>query len=128
MDEEDRQERRGDRFRRLLADIADRLIEPVSKGQMYAFYLMAIVAVVIGIMIGIKVTKNAQREARHSEQTIQESRRKTILENCEEQNNRNRNTLAEAETIPGDKHIIVALIDDLAPYHNCQEVLHKAGF
>jgi CDP-diacylglycerol pyrophosphatase len=117
MDEEDRQERRGDRFRRLLADIADRLIEPVSKGQMYAFYLMAIVAVVIGIMVGVNVTKNAQ-----------EARRKTILENCEEQNNRNRNTLAEAETIPGDKHIIVALIDDLAPYHNCQEVLHKAGF
>jgi hypothetical protein len=117
MDEEDRQERRGDRFRRLLADIADRLVEPVSKGQMYAFYLMAIIAVVIGLATGIHVIKHTEAQ-----------RRKLISETCEEQNARNRNTLAEANKIPGDKHIVISLINDLAPYHNCQEVLHKAGF
>lgn len=126
MDEEDRQERRGDRFRRLTADIADRLVEPVSKGQMYAFYLMAIIAVVFGLGVGIHVTKKAQHETKRAEQVIQDSRRKTILENCEEQNTRNKHTIEEAAQL--HLQIPVGLINAVIPYRNCQEVLTKAGF
>lgn len=107
----------GDRLRRLLADIADRLLQPASRGQMYVFYVCAIVAVVIGVAAAVHVIKHTE-SARH----------KLVLENCEEQDERNRNTLAKAEKIPGDKQIVISLINDLAPYRNCQNVLHKAGF
>lgn len=114
-----------ERLKRLLADIADRLMQPVSKGQMYAFYLIAIIAVVVGISSGISVSKHAENLTKHSEAVIQNSRRHIILESCEEQDARNRSTIEESLR---DHLQISNLINAVVPYRNCQEVLNKAGF
>jgi len=72
------------------------------------------------------------------------NRKRTVLENCEGQNERNRNTVAAYDsriakigpTLPvaqraqlkQSRALTVGLINAVAPVRNCTEVLHRAGF
>lgn len=70
---------------------------------------------------------------------VQDSRRKVTLENCEAQNERNKRTIQElvnnVEALPPIQRrqaqasvpFTITLIDSLAPYRDCNEVLKKAN-
>lgn len=70
---------------------------------------------------------------------VQSSRRKLTLENCNTQNEHHQNTIAElnreieALSTPQEaaaklsEPFIITLIESLAPYRDCNQVLKKAG-
>lgn len=83
--------------------------------------------------IAIKALNTAS-DARQLGISIQSSRRELLTRNCNDQNKRNRNTVAQLDkeiaTLPpvlrkraqANKNFTVLLIDTLAPHQNCKKL------